>query len=162
MGSFLWYRPGLYQCRFRAGYEGPLAPKSPNLLRLVPAFSSSTGQNRQHNCFPSTLLLLHRRNSHSHKPIVLPELDRRRRRRRTRRRRTPTARRGRRGNGKSTRSARRRTPRRGSSATGQAALRVPHSSSSSSSSRHHPRRRLEARSSRPNRLRRYVHHSGSG
>ena len=37
VGSFLWDRPGLCQCRFRMAILACIGPKSPNFRRLVPA-----------------------------------------------------------------------------------------------------------------------------
>ena len=37
LGSFVWYRPGLCQCRFRNAIEACIGPESPNCIGLVPA-----------------------------------------------------------------------------------------------------------------------------
>jgi hypothetical protein len=40
VGSFVWCRPGLCQCRFRVGYTGlHIGPKAPNFLQLAPALA---------------------------------------------------------------------------------------------------------------------------
>jgi hypothetical protein len=58
LGSFLWYRPGLRQCRFRTGYIGP---KSPDFLRPKAGFTAGQSSftavpSRQHTCFPTALV----------------------------------------------------------------------------------------------------------
>jgi hypothetical protein len=57
LGSFWWYWPGLFRCRFRKGYIGPLIVEfAPAKARFTAGQSSFTAvPGRQHNCFPSAL-----------------------------------------------------------------------------------------------------------
>ena len=68
MGRFLWYWPGLFQCRFRIAYIEPIAKFSSAKAGFTAGQSSFTAvPGRQHNCFPTALLTgepVGRRHSH--------------------------------------------------------------------------------------------------
>ena len=60
LGIFLWYRPGLCQCRFRVAVKVCIGPESHNFLRrkpdLLPSKAEIAVPGRQHNCLLFALL----------------------------------------------------------------------------------------------------------